>query len=153
TRRPSQRKLDSGTEVFLPLVDLGFRPTLPAVDTLTVRATCTDRDLAGKLPFGGERGDFELDAAAPVTRIRCLTKPGETLRAPLRSGAQWRLISHLALNYLSICDGPQALQEILRLYDFSNSAVVQQQIAGIADLRSRRIVARPPSMPWNAFCR
>jgi type VI secretion system protein ImpG len=153
TRRPSQRKLDTGTEVYLSLVDLGFKPTLPAVDTLTVLATCTDRDLAGKLPFGGERSDFELDAAALVARIRCLTKPGEPLRAPLRSGAQWRLISHLALNYLSISDGPQALQEILRLYNFSNSAVIQQQIAGIADLRSRRIVARPPSMPWNGFCR
>ena len=153
TRRPSQRKLDSGTELYLSLVDLGFRPTRPAVDTVTVRTTCTNRDLAGKLPFGGERSDFELDTAAPVARIRCLTKPGETIRPPLRSGAQWRLISHLALNYLSIADGPQALQEILRLYDFSNSVVVQQQIAGIADVRSRRVVARPASMSWNGFCR
>ena len=153
TRRPSERQLDAGTEVYLSLVDLGFRPALPAVDTLTVRTTCTNRDLPVKLPFGGERSDFDLETAAPVSRIRCLTKPGETIRAPLRSGVQWRLISHLALNYLSIADGPGALQEILRLYDFSNSAVVQQQIAGIADLRSRRVVARPPSMPSNGVCR
>ena len=152
-RRPSERPLDAGTEVYLSLVDLGFRPALPAVDTLTVRTTCTNRDLPAKLPFGGERSDFELDAAAPLSRIRCLTKPGEPIRPPLRSGAQWRLISHLALNYLSISDGPGALQEILRLYDFSDSAVVQQQIAGIVDLRSRRVVARPASMPWNGFCR
>lgn len=153
TRRPSQRKLDAGTEVYVSLVNLDFKPTLPAVETLTVRTTCTNRDLPGKLPFGGERSDFEIEGAAPISRIRCLTKPGETLRPPLRSAAQWRLISHLSLNYLSVCDGPHALQEVLKLYDFSNSAVLQQQIAGIVGLTSRRVVGRPPAMPWNGFCR
>jgi type VI secretion system protein ImpG len=153
TRRPSHRKLDTGTEVFLSLVDLDFKPTLPAADTLSVRIMCTNRDLPAKLPFGGERSDFALEGAAPLARIRCLTKPREALRPPLRSGAQWRLISHLSLNYLSIADNAHALQEILGLYDFSGSAVVQQQIGGIIGLRSRRIVARPGSLPWNGFCR
>ena len=75
TRRPSQKKGDAGTEVYLSLVDLNFQPTLPAVETLTVHITCTNRDLPGKLPFGGERGDFELEGAAPLSRIRCLKKP------------------------------------------------------------------------------
>jgi len=154
SRRPSQRKGDAGTEVYLSLVDFNFQPTLPAVDTLTVHATCTNRDLPGELPFGGERGDFELEGAAPISRIRCLKKPSETVRFPLRRGAQWRLISHLSLNYLSICEGGrEALQEILKLYDFSDSAVLRQQIAGITDVTSRRVVGRPASMPWNGFCR
>jgi type VI secretion system protein ImpG len=64
------------------------------------------------------------------------------------------LISHLSLNYLSICEGGRgALQEILKLYDFSDSAVVRQQIEGIVDVRSRRVVGRPASLPWNGFCR
>ncbi|MGH8059964.1 MAG: type VI secretion system baseplate subunit TssF, partial [Candidatus Entotheonellia bacterium] len=67
TRRPSQRRGDAGTEVSLALVDLNFQPTLPAVETLTVYATCTNRDLAGKLPFGGDRGDLYLEGAAPLT--------------------------------------------------------------------------------------
>jgi type VI secretion system protein ImpG len=154
TRRPSERKGDNGTEVFLSLVDLNFQPTLPAVETLTIHTTCTNRDLPGKLPFGGEGGDFELEGAAPLARIRCLRKPTETVRPPLRRGGRWSLISHLSLNYLSICEGGrEALQEILKLYDFSDSSVVRQQIAGITDVRSRRVVGRPPSMPWNAFCR
>jgi type VI secretion system protein ImpG len=153
-RRPSQRKGDAGTEMYLSLVDLNFQPTLPAAETLTVRVTCTNRDLPGKLPFGGERGDFELEEAAPLSRIRCLTKPTDTIRPPLQRGAQWRLISHLSLNYLSICEGGRdALQEILKLYDFSDSAVVRQQVEGITHLTSRRIIARPASMPWNGFCR
>ena len=154
TRRPSQRPGDEGTEVYLSLVDLTFQPNLPTTETLMVQVTCTNRDLPGKLPFGGDRGDFELEGAAPLLRIRCLTKPGETIRPPLGRGAQWRLLSHLALNYLSICEGGrEALQEILTLYDFSDSAVVRQKIAGITKVTSRRVVGRPSTMPWNGFCR
>jgi type VI secretion system protein ImpG len=72
----------------------------------------------------------------------------------LQLGAQWRLISHLSLNYLSICEGGrEALQEILKLYAFSPSAAIQQQIAGITNVGSRQVVARPASMAWNGFCR
>jgi type VI secretion system protein ImpG len=154
TRRPSPRKGDAGTEVYLSLVDLNFQPTLPPVETLTLHTTCTNRDLPGKLPFGGERGDLELEGAAPLSRIRCLTKPTPTVRPPARKRAQWRLISHLSLNYLSVCEGGrEALQEILKLYDFGGSPVIQQQIAGIVDVQSRRVVRRPAAMPWNGFCR
>jgi type VI secretion system protein ImpG len=157
TRRPSPRRDDAGTDVYLSLVDLNYRPTLPSVDTLTLHTTCTNRDLPGKLPFGrenGGRGDFQLDRPAPVSRIQCLKKPSETARAPLRRNAHWRLLSHLSLNYLSICEGGrEALQEILQLYDFWGSGAIQQQISGITDVRSRRVVARPPSMGWNGFCR
>ena len=153
-RRPSPKKGDTGTDVYISLVDLNFRPTLPAVETVTLHTTCTNRDLPGKLPFGGEYGDFGLEGAAPLSRIRCLTKPSETARPPLRRGAQWRLISHLSLNYLSICEGGrEALQEILQLYDFSDSLVVRQQINGITNVTSRQVVGRPASMPWNGFCR
>lgn len=153
-RRPSQNRLDPGTEVYLSLVDLDFNPTQPAVETLTVRTTCTNRDLPGKLPFGGDRATFELEGAAPLSRIRTLTKPTETLRPPLRNGLQWRLISHLSLNHLSICEGgPEPLQEILRLYDAANSTVTQQHIAGITNVSSRRVVARPASLPGHGYCR
>jgi type VI secretion system protein ImpG len=154
SRRPSPKKGDNGTEVYLSFVDLNFRPNLPAVETLVIHTTCSNRDLPGKLPFGGDRGEFELEGAAPLSRIRCLRKPTETLRAPLRRGTQWRIISHLALNYLSLCEGGRdALQEILKIYDFGDSASVRQQISGIVGVTSRQIVGRPRSMSWNGFCR
>ena len=65
TRRPSQRPGDEGTEVYLSLVDLTFQPNLPTTETLMVQVTCTNRDLPGKLPFGGDRGDFELEGQRP----------------------------------------------------------------------------------------
>jgi type VI secretion system protein ImpG len=153
-RRPSPRRGDNGTEVFLSLVDLDFSPAVPATETLTLHVTCTNRDLPAKLPFGGDRGDFELEGAAPIAHIRCLTKPTATLRPSLGRGAQWRLLSHLSLNYLSVAEGGRdALHEILRLYDTGDSPVTRQQIAGIMDVRSRRVVRRPSGMAWNGFCR
>ena len=153
-RKPSPKKGDNGTDVHLSFVNLNFRPTLPAVDTLIIHTTCSNRDLPGKLPFGGDRGEFELEGAAPLSRIRCLRKPTETLRAPLRRGTQWRIISHLGLNYLSLCDGGlEALKEILKIYDFADSSSVRQQINGVTRLTSRQVVGRPRSMPWNGFCR
>jgi type VI secretion system protein ImpG len=157
SRRASQRKDDEGTEVYLSLVDLGFNPTLPAADTLTVHATCTNRDLPGRLPFGGSDSDFQLEAAGVFQGIRCLRKPTPTLRVPLRRGVQWRLISHLSLNFLSLVEGgngagPEAFREILKLYDFADSSVTRQQIAGISRLSAQRVL-RPVGGGQGGFVR
>ena len=154
SRRPSDRKGDVGSEVYLSLVDLDMDPTVPAGDTLMISTTCTNRGLTRRMAVDDVRGDFELEKAAPVARIRALVKPTEPMQPPLGGGTQWRLISHLSLNYLSLTEGsPQALQEILRLYDFSDSSVVHQQIEGITAVSSRRVTRRPTSLAWNGFCR
>ncbi len=144
-RRHSERKGDRGTEVYLSLVNMGFKPTLPPVETLTVQITCTNRDLAGQLPFTGKFGELSLESGS-VVLARCIMAPTKTVRPPVRRDLQWRLISHLALNYLSLVDGGlSALQEILKLYDFTESPAIQKQISGIVALSSephmRRIVS------------
>ena len=144
SRRRSSRPGDKGTEMYLSLVDLQFQPTLPADNALTIRVTCTNRDLAGELPLTGEYGELSLKAGA-LPKARCLMRPTRPIRPPLRRSLQWRLISHLALNYLSIVDGGRdALQEILKLYDFSEGEDpdIRKQIAGIADVSSKPHIAR-----------
>jgi type VI secretion system protein ImpG len=158
SRRPSERKDDAGSEVYLTLVDLDFRPSRPATDVVTVNVTCTNRDLPGQLPFGDPDGDFSLEGAAPVRRVSCLTKPTNTLRPPLGHRVQWRLISHLSLNFVSTVEGgadndPEALQEILRLYDFSDSSAVQQQIVGIVGVSSRQVWRRIKAPVGSGFAR
>jgi type VI secretion system protein ImpG len=157
TRRASQREDDPGTEVHLSLVDLGFNPRVPAVETITVHATCTNRDLPAKLPFGGRDDDLEIESDAPLSRVRCLRKPTATLRPPLRRGAHWRLISHLSLNHLSIADdgqnSPNALREILLLYDFLDSSATRKQILGITEVASRRVVRRTGGRIGSGFLR
>lgn len=153
-RRPSFRKDgDKGTEVYISLVDTDFNPALPPVEMLTVRVTCTNRDEAWRLSLSGSFGELQPDGIAAV-RARSLRQPTETVRPPLRRGLQWRLISHLSLNHLSIVErGKEALQEILRLYDFSNDASIQKQIAGIVSVSSRPGMSRVVSETGIAFCR
>lgn len=163
SRRPSLLENDRGTEMHLHLVDLDFHPALPAESVLVVRTTCTNRDLSAILQRAGEDLYFELEAAAPLAGIPCLRTPTVPLRPPLRRGAYWRLLSHLNLNHLSLSDGEEgraALQEILRLYDFSDAeagpqlaSVTQHVIEGITDVRSRRVVGRIQGATASGFCR
>ncbi|HEY3455997.1 MAG TPA: type VI secretion system baseplate subunit TssF [Bryobacteraceae bacterium] len=152
-RRPSFRKNDNGTEVYISLVDLDFKPALPPVDMLTVRVTCTNRDQAARLNFSGEFGELEAEGIALV-QVRCLLKPAHTIRPPLRKGLQWRLISHLSLNHLSIVEkGRDAFQEILRLYDFNDDPAIRKQIAGILNIASEACVSKVASGMGVTFCR
>ncbi|WP_319585607.1 type VI secretion system baseplate subunit TssF [uncultured Desulfobulbus sp.] len=142
-RRASAKKGDNGTDVYLSFVDLNFKPTDPAVEVLMAKLTCTNRDLPGKLPFGDPNGDFTLEIAAPIRAIRCLSKPTPTRRPSLEGGLQWRLISHLSLNYLSLVEGgEEALREILQLYDFEDSPSTKQQISGIVAISAKHVTRR-----------
>jgi type VI secretion system protein ImpG len=147
---------DAGTEVYLSLVDLEFQPDAPADGTVTVESTCLNRDLPHRLPFGGDQPLLQFtEAEALVQRIRCLTPPTPTLRPALKQGAQWRLVSHLTLNHLSLEGGPEgaeALREILKLYDFTDSEETRAMIAGILRVDSRRSVARTDRAS-EAVCR
>lgn len=152
-RRSSFRKNDNGTEVYISLVDLDFKPSLPPVDMLTLRVTCTNRDQAARLRLSGEFGELEAEGVALV-RARCLHKPTQTARPPRRRGLQWRLISHLSLNHLSIVEkGREALREILRLYDFNDDPAIRKQIAGIIHVGSKACVSRVNSKTGVTFCR
>jgi type VI secretion system protein ImpG len=149
-RRFSSKKGDGGTDMFISFTDPELQPADPGVEILTAHVTCTNRDLPGRLPFGDTDGDFNLETAAPVARVGSLIKPTATRRPFLAGALQWRLISHLSLNYMSLVDGGEAaLKEILSLYDFENSPATRQQIQGVAKLASRYVTKRV----GQSFCR
>ena len=149
-RRPSGKKGDDGSEVFLSFSEWNMKATDPGVETVTVHVSCTNRDLPGRLPFGDPAGDFEMETAAPVARITCIVKPTPTRRPSLGGALQWRLLSHLSLNYCSLVQGgEETLKEILKLYDFDNSPSTRQQINGITALQSEHITKRI----GQSFCR
>jgi type VI secretion system protein ImpG len=137
-RRASHRLNDDASDMYISLVDRSGRTAFPDVDTLTVRTTCTNRNLPARLPFGNADGDFELEGSTPIKSIVALTKPTLPLRPPTSKMALWHLVSHLSLNHLSLVeDGRDALQQILRLYDFTESPFAQKMIEGITALKSR----------------
>jgi len=162
SRVDSNRPDDRGTDMYLYPVDLNFDPAVDSEQSLVVRTTCTNRDLPVKLQHVGERLRFELESAVPLRSVRCLRMPTPPLRPPHRRHASWRLISHLALNHLSIsgAGGRDALCEILRLYDFAEqrntqqlAAVNRQWIEGIAEVRSRRVTRRIHGDSEDGICR
>ncbi|MCX6625599.1 MAG: type VI secretion system baseplate subunit TssG, partial [Acidobacteria bacterium] len=153
-RRPSGRVNDEGSEMFISLVDLSGRPVQPDLDTLTMRLTCSNRDLPSRLPFGNEAGDFELEEGASIRSVVALRKPTMPLRPATGKNAFWRLISHLSLNYLSlVSEGREALQEILRLYNATESTYAEKQIQGVIALSSKRHFARVISENGISFAR
>lgn len=153
-RRPSVRPNDEGTDIFLSLVDLSMQLVNPDGNILSIRTSCTNRDLPSRLPFGNEAGDFELEGAASIKSIVALRKPTPTVRPQLGKGSLWRLISHLSLNYLSLVqEGTEALKQILRLYDLGQSAYSQNVVDSILGVKSSPHFARVSSENSITFAR
>jgi type VI secretion system protein ImpG len=124
-RKPSPKPDDAGTDVHLRLVDLDFRSAISDDKVLVVKTMCTNRQLPEQLKKLGERIRFDLEAAAPVSRISILRPPSLPLRRALRRDAYWRLVSQLNLNLSTITDpqrGSEVLQEIISLYDPTRQA-------------------------------
>lgn len=157
TREPSIRRDDRGTDVELALVDLDFKPVRPESEVLSLGLTCTNRDLPASIPFGGASGTgdgFAVPNHGIVKQIALLRKPTASLRLPPKAGLQWRLISHLSLNQLSMAaHGKEALQEVLGLYNYTDSPAVAKQIQGIVSVESRPVNARVPGLGFASFAR
>ncbi|HEX3881023.1 MAG TPA: type VI secretion system baseplate subunit TssF [Stellaceae bacterium] len=148
---------DTGTDLFLSLVNLEFDPSAPDEHVLSVETLCLNRNLPSRLPFGGGNPRLELiEGSSAVERITCLTAPTPTLRPPLGRGTRWRLLSHLVLNHLSVTgdeDGADALRMILGLYDFRDAAQTRAMIDSVERISSRPGIARVTAAGVIGFCR
>jgi type VI secretion system protein ImpG len=169
-RRGGPRSSYTGNDVFLALVDGNQAPWRGDLKRLRVRALCTNRDLPLFMPLQIGMSHFSAETGAPVAAIECLGEPtppkpslahGEPARA--RPGqpfgeTPWRLISHLALNYLSLVDGGQgegaaALRQMLRLYADLAEPAAARQVDGVRAVASRAIIERMPGAGPIAFGR
>ncbi|MFC4278634.1 type VI secretion system baseplate subunit TssF [Achromobacter aloeverae] len=143
-----------GYETEISLVDIDFDPSVPQVETLSIDLTCTNRDLPAQLAAGQPGGDLFLEGGTVARAIRMLRRPTHSHRFPQGHAAHWRLISHLALNHLSLVQsGLPALKETLRLYDLSHSAVAARQIEGLVGLDYRPATHWMAGEPFATFVR
>jgi type VI secretion system protein ImpG len=134
-----------GSEVFITLSDPMADAPRDEKRQLAVHALCTNRDLPLLLGLGRGGNDFSWADALPVTAARCITGP-TTPRATPADGdpyeQSFRLISHLAPNYLSLCDqggGAQTLRALLGLYAQLGDPMLQRQVSGIRGLSATPI--------------
>jgi type VI secretion system protein ImpG len=141
-RRPNVLGERAPSAMYISIADIEGVVTDPDAEILTVRCTCTNHDLPSRLPFGADDGDFFAETVPAASVIRALRRPTPSYDPPTGQGQLWRLISQLSLNYLSLQeDGRGALQEILRLHNFTDSSSLENQIAGISRLTAKPHVA------------
>jgi type VI secretion system protein ImpG len=102
-------------DVFISLLHSSAAGGVPDVATISTELTCTNRQLPSKLMIG--------DVSAPsanspnFAKFRNITRPTPSISPTLGSDLHWRLLSHLALNYLSLAD-LEALRRLIGLYHF-----------------------------------
>ncbi len=153
TRRFSASRDDKGTEVYIWLADRDLS-SKTGIETLTVGITGSNRDLPSLLPLGGRPGELFCEEGGVVSKAMCLRKPTPVIRPFRGKESQWRLISHLSLNHLSIVDsGREAFLEILNLYNYTHSLAVRKHIQGITDIKSVPCTAYVGPSHQSAFCR
>ena len=109
---------------------------------------------------------------APPRATVALMHPTEPIQPPLDGSIQWRLISQLSLNYLSLVGedsgapaGEQAnpgsrgrrsgapLRELLRLYNFGDTSTGEKHVQGITAVQSDPWYARVRSEQGLSFAR
>ncbi|HEV2212142.1 MAG TPA: type VI secretion system baseplate subunit TssF [Gammaproteobacteria bacterium] len=106
---------------------------LPAQQTLIVGLTCSN----GRLPAQLRPGDISRSTTgtSDLISFRNLLPPADGAEPPLGEMVLWRLLSHLALNFMPIAN-PETLQALLRLYVVQGSARSPREVANL-----RRIAA------------
>jgi len=146
-------KMDLGTDVWINLVGLDGKLKANSTKTLDVHATCLNRNYPNQLPRGAK---LSLSGGDALVKSKLEVHPTETRRPSLTNQSHWRLISHLALNHVSLVDdaqGATSLREMLRLYNYSGSRGVDMMIDGLLSTTARRIVGRVGGSVSSGFCK
>ena len=149
-----------GSETYVALVDPKMGAYEHHLKQLAVATYCTNRDLPFQMPVGKGATDFTMEAAAPVNAIRILAGPTRPRPSPTYAPGDisWRLISHLALNYLTLTDtderqGAAALRQLLALYGETGELPIRKQLEGVRSVASQQIVRPLPTDGPRSFGR
>lgn len=142
-----------GIETCIALVDTTGKTIEQDNWVLNVNTICTNRNLPRQLFLHGitPRLQFAV-GSSPVSEINWIITPTPTYKPALQNDNQWRLISHLSLNQLSLTikDG-SALKELLQLYNFTKKPEIDTMIMGINGIITKRTTARLPGKSLNSF--
>lgn len=143
-----------GYETSISIVDADFDPVQPKTDVLSLQLTCSNRHLPTLMSVGLPSGELFLEGGSSVRAIRLLRKPTQPWRFDHRRDGQWRIISHLSLNHLSLSGGGlAAFQEMLALYDLPRSAATRRQIEGVLGIAQEDKTVWMPGKPFACFIR
>ncbi len=150
-RRPVERADATGTDVWLSFYDLRFHLAPPSYPVVYAHTLCTNRELAVQV---GEGARLHVEEQAPVRAVTCLSRPTAPLYPPSDGAAYWRLLTSLSLNHLTFGGGEDrvnALRKMFRLYNFAETASINRQAEGLAEIAVRPAMARIGKEVWRGF--
>jgi type VI secretion system protein ImpG len=119
-----------GVDTYIAFVGADERHVLPPTETVSLQLTCSNRNLAEKL----HAGDIATatGSSPEFSTFRNITAVSPSMMPPLEAGLHWRLISGMALNYVSLAS-IEAFRNILAVYDFR--ALHDRQAERVSQLR------------------
>ncbi|UHS59434.1 type VI secretion system baseplate subunit TssF [Agrobacterium vaccinii] len=135
---------DGSSDTDIAFVDAQRGPLGPLDVVASVDTLCINRELPSQLPFGGGHPFLQLSAGnEAVNSVHALMPPTSAVRMNERSAREWRLVSHLLLNHLSLFDnGGAPLKDILSLYAFRDTPETRQLVEAITSVEARNSHAR-----------
>ena len=96
-----------------------------------------------------------IDASPAIKTIKSIRKFTKSISSQKRKDDQWRFLSHLQLNYLSLAGSDEAVKsfrELLTLYDFHNSDDTKKMINSIISISTKMVTKRGPASLQQAMC-
>ena len=139
-----RRETDINSMMFIAFSDRSDQPMVPGSDVISLKLTCTNRDMPFNVRNGDPDGDFESELPIAGMKIIALTRPTLPVRPPMKQAARWRLISQLSLNHMLVSgpEGVRVLKETLALYNFSDNPGITRLINLLRAVESAPVVAR-----------
>lgn len=130
-----------GVETYISFATESGESGVPPMETLSISLTCTNRNLPELLRVG--QIDCATDDSPEFATFRNIARVSPSLAPPLDARLHWRLVSNMALNYMSLLN-LDALREILSTYDFRAFVDEQAKRASEARLKGiERVVVEP----------
>jgi type VI secretion system protein ImpG len=129
-----------GGEYFVSFLDEQLNMTTLKDEVIGGVALCTNRRLPEQFRIDTE---LQFEGGGPKVRIRTLNK-ASSHHMPAQIGRRpWQLVSQLALNRLSLAEGPaarNALKQILGLHVGPRRVMGLRQIAAIQELSCKNVM-------------
>ncbi len=104
-----------GFDTYISFVNREGKHQVPETEIVAIYLTCTN----AQLPFELKPGDISVPTSTSpeMANFTNITKPTRSIPPPIGRDILWRLISHLAINYLSL-QRLENLKQLLSLYNF-----------------------------------
>lgn len=143
-QRETLTAIGTDNKLFIAFANTIDEPATLNADIVTVTLSCTNHSLPNQMTNGHPDGDFDADMPLAALNIQALNRPTRPIMPPDRNGVQWRLISQLSINHMSLggADGANILRETLMLYNVQDLPEITRMINMLLRVEAQPVTAR-----------